>query len=198
MSAPLRALIVEDKADDAELLVLELRRAQYDVAPRVVTSLDELREALDEPWDVVYADYHLEGFTGADALAVVRRERGLDTPFIVVSGTIGEDVAVAAMRAGADDYFRKEHLERLTAATGRCLRDAESRRRLAEAEQQRIALERKLVTMTKRGAARHRAAGGSRAPLRLPEPGARAPVRPAARLAGPRGRGGRGAHGGRP
>jgi len=147
VTAGLRALIVEDNPDDVELVKMELERGGYQLDIRQVGTLEALRRSLNEAWDIIYSDYQLDGFNGEDVLEVVRRERGLDTPFIVVSGSVGEDVAVRAMRAGADDYFRKEHMERLAPATARCLRDAENRRRLAAAERDKRALERRLRTM---------------------------------------------------
>ncbi len=147
VTAGLRALIVEDNPDDVELVKMELEGGGYQLNVRQVTTLEALRQSLNEAWDIIYSDYQLDGFNGEDVLAVVRRERGLDTPFIVVSGSVGEDVAVQAMRAGADDYFRKEHVERLAPATARCLRDADNRRRLAAAERDKRAVERRLRTM---------------------------------------------------
>jgi signal transduction histidine kinase len=139
---PLRALVVEHDRDDVELVTLELERAGYAPVVRQVATLDDLRATLADPWDIIYSDFQLEGFTALDVLEVVRGERHVDLPFIVVSGSIGEDVAVSAMRAGADDYFRKEHLERLGAATARSLRDAETRRQGAEGRRREIELRR--------------------------------------------------------
>jgi diguanylate cyclase (GGDEF)-like protein len=125
---PLRLLQVEDTQDDAALIELALTRAGYDVFARRVDGADALRHALDEAeWDLVIADYTMPGFSGTKALAIVR-EQHADLPFIFVSGTIGEDTAVAAMRTGAHDYIMKDNLTRLAPAVQRELREASIRR----------------------------------------------------------------------
>jgi DNA-binding NtrC family response regulator len=128
---PLRVLQVEDTEDDAALVAATLTRAGYHVFARRVETADELRQQLDESeWDLVIADYTIPGFSGTKALAIVR-EQHADLPFIFVSGTIGEDTAVAAMRTGAHDYIMKGNLARLAPAicrTARCSRIACSRR----------------------------------------------------------------------
>jgi signal transduction histidine kinase len=125
---PLRALVVEDQVDDADLLVRELTRGGFAVEWRRVDTAQELEAALDEgPWDVVFADYTMPRFRGTAALRLVR-QRGLDVPFIFVSGTIGEDLAIDAMRSGANDYVIKGSLKRLVPAVERELRDAAVRR----------------------------------------------------------------------
>ncbi|MDT8369219.1 MAG: response regulator [Longimicrobiales bacterium] len=139
MSEPLAALLVEDDEDDAVLLLRELERGGYEVTHRRVETSEALEEALDErEWDVVFADYSMPGFRGTDALVMVR-ERGLDVPFMFVSGTIGEAVAVNAMKAGANDYFVKGDFARLIPALGRELRDAAVRREHRRAEEEREA-----------------------------------------------------------
>src|SRR5689334_17070763 len=98
---PLRLLQVEDTEDDAALVRLASMRAGYDVFARRVATAEALRHELDESeWDIVIADYTMPGFSGTRALAIVR-EQHPDLPFIFVSGTIGEDTAVSAMRTGA-------------------------------------------------------------------------------------------------
>lgn len=120
----LRALIVEDCQDDALLLVHHLRRGGYDPSWARVETDDEMRAALAaREWDVILSDYSLPRFSGLDALALTKAS-GIDVPFIVVSATIGEDVAVAMMKAGAHDYFMKGNLARLTPAVERELREA--------------------------------------------------------------------------
>src|SRR5687768_9786240 len=100
---PLRLLQVEDREDDAVLVARELTRAGYDVFSVRVDTADALCRELDQAqWDIVIADYTMPGFTGSKALNLVR-ERDTDVPFIFVSGTIGEETAVAAMRTGAQD-----------------------------------------------------------------------------------------------
>jgi len=124
MSTPLKALIVEDSADDAQLLLAELRRGGYDVTWERVDTAEAMRAALSrQPWDIVIADYKMPGFSGLAALELLKASgRGL--PFIIVSGTMGEEQAVAAMKAGAHDYLMKDKLGRLVSAVKRELHDA--------------------------------------------------------------------------
>src|SRR5262249_584262 len=115
----LRLLIIEDSPDDATLLVRQLQRAGYEVDWRRVERLDVLETALREgPGDAVVADYWLPSFNARDALSVVQAS-GLDLPFIIVSGSVGETAAVETMRAGAHDFFLKGNLTRLGAAIER-------------------------------------------------------------------------------
>jgi two-component system cell cycle sensor histidine kinase/response regulator CckA len=135
MTARLRVLLVEDSESDAELAVRVLGKGGYDVSATRVETPDAMRAALDDgPWDVVIADYRLPRFDGPGALRVVQ-ERGLDLPFLVVSGTVGEDVAVGMMKAGAHDYLMKDNLARLAPAVARELREAQTRRERREAEE---------------------------------------------------------------
>ena len=144
MTPPLRVLIVEDSADDAELLLRELRRNGYALNAHQVETAEELVTALDgSEWDLILSDYTLPRFSGTRALSLVR-ERTTDIPFIFVSGTIGEDTAVAAMKAGAQDYVTKGNLHRLIPAIERELRDAAVRRARNHAETERRAAEQKL------------------------------------------------------
>ncbi|HWZ88967.1 MAG TPA: response regulator, partial [Polyangiaceae bacterium] len=109
----LRVLIVEDSSTDAKLLIHELRRAIATVEFEVVEDADAMRAALRaKHWDLVTSDWSMPNFSALAALSTVG-ELGLDIPFIVLSGTIGEDVAVTAMKAGAHDYLIKGHLTRL-------------------------------------------------------------------------------------
>lgn len=128
MSTPLRAVIVEDSPDDAELLARVLKRSGYDVTYERVHDAESLDEALTRgPWDVVFSDHSMPEFGSGAALQMVRG-RDPDVPFLIVSGTMGEDVAVDAMRAGANDYFVKGKLARLPAVVDRELRQASARR----------------------------------------------------------------------
>lgn len=135
MGKPLRVLIVEDSEDDAALLLRELKQGGYDPLYERVDTAAAMIAALErQPWQIVIADYSMPHFNGLDALKLLK-ERGLDLPFILVSGTIGEDKAVAAMKAGAHDYLMKDNLARLVPAVERELREAEARRRAQETEQ---------------------------------------------------------------
>src|SRR6059036_3421495 len=128
MGVPLRLLLVEDSEDDARLLVRELTRRGFEPVVERVETASTMRAALDrQPWDVVVGDYSLPHFGGAAALELLR-DSGLDVPFIIVSGTIGEEKAVAAMKAGASDYVSKDNLKRLVPVIEREVREAAGRR----------------------------------------------------------------------
>jgi PAS domain S-box-containing protein len=134
MSKPLKILIVEDSEDDALLLIRELRRGGFDPISERVESPAAMRDALERrQWDLVISDYLMPRFSGLDALETVRLS-GLDLPFIIVSGNIGEDIAVGAMKAGAHDYIIKGSLARLVPAVERELREAEERSERRETE----------------------------------------------------------------
>jgi signal transduction histidine kinase len=135
----LHVLIVEDSDDDAWLLARELQRAGLHVDWLRVETADALRDALHEPtWEALIADYRLPHFSAPEALAVLK-DSGRDLPFIVVSGTVGEDTAVALMRAGAHDYVAKTSLARLAPAVTRELQEADMRRaRRSDADAQRL------------------------------------------------------------
>jgi signal transduction histidine kinase len=138
---PLRALIVEDSEDDFLILEQHLRRGGYELDVERVQTADEFERALDrETWDVVFADFVLPGYSGLNALKEVQK-RDLDVPFIIVSGKIGEDTAVGAMKAGAHDYVMKSNLARLAPAVERELRELRHRQeRRAEAQRASDAL----------------------------------------------------------
>jgi PAS domain S-box-containing protein len=134
MDAPLSVLIVEDLEDDAILIVHELRRHGYDVTSVRVDTAQAMSAALDrQDWDAILSDYSMPGFTALDALKLTQ-DTGKDIPFIIISGTIDEEAAVTAMKAGAHDFFSKDKLTRLVPALDRELREADDRhrRRLAE------------------------------------------------------------------
>jgi len=136
MKKPLRALIIEDSEFDAVLLVNHLRLGQYDVAWRRVDTAEAMSRALaEQPWDIVFSDHQMPQFSAPEALELLQRT-GLDLPFIIVSGGIGEATAVALMKAGAHDFLTKGQLGRLVPATERELRDAANRAALRQAEQQ--------------------------------------------------------------
>lgn len=126
-TAPLRVLIVEDHEDDADLVVRELNRAGLPARPRRIMTAAELRAALSESeWDLVLADYQLPQFSAPAALRLLK-STGHDLPFIVVSGTVGEDTAVEVLRAGAHDFMIKGKLARLGPVVQRELREAQVR-----------------------------------------------------------------------
>ncbi|HEX4628118.1 MAG TPA: response regulator [Gemmatimonadales bacterium] len=129
----LRVLVVEDSASDTELMVRALRQGGFDPLYERVETAEAMREALvRQPWDIVLSDYYLPRFEAPAALALLREQRP-ELPFIVVSGSVGEDTAVAAMRAGATDYVMKDRLQRLAPAVARAVEDAAvraARRRL--------------------------------------------------------------------
>jgi signal transduction histidine kinase len=124
MSSTLRVLLVEDSEDDAELLVRELRRGGHEPKWLRVDTREALEAALDsEKWDAVFADYSMPRFSAPEAFAIIK-QRGLDVPFIIVSGTVGEEAAVAAMKSGVHDYLLKDKLARLVPVVERELREA--------------------------------------------------------------------------
>ncbi len=124
MDTPLRVLMIEDDDSDHQLLLLELRRGGYVVSDRRVDTPEALVAALDEQsWDLVLSDYAMPRFDAPRALAIVR-ERNVEIPFIIVSGTVDEVTAVASMRAGAHDFIAKGKLARLLPAIERELREA--------------------------------------------------------------------------
>jgi signal transduction histidine kinase len=126
-------LLAEDSEDDALLLVRRLRQADFDLTCERVDTPEALRRALEsQKWDIVITDYNMPGFNGLEALRIVRAHADHDLPVIFVSGSIGEDVAVAAMRAGAQDYVMKNNLPRLAPAILREIRDARERKRLRD------------------------------------------------------------------
>jgi two-component system cell cycle sensor histidine kinase/response regulator CckA len=133
MATPLRALVVEDSENDCMLLLSILRRGGYAVEHKRVDTAASLKSTLDDPWDIIISDFSMPGFRGTDALAIVR-ERGLDIPFIFLSGTIGEDMAVSAMKAGAQDYVIKGNVARLLPAIERELRESGTRREKKQVE----------------------------------------------------------------
>jgi two-component system cell cycle sensor histidine kinase/response regulator CckA len=136
MADKIRVLMVEDSEDDAALLLRELNRAGYDPTHERVWSAGAIESALSrQSWDLVISDHSMPAFTGTEALQIVRR-LAPDVPFIFVSGSIGEDIAVAAMRAGAQDYVMKGNIRRLAPAIDRELRESESRRRERLTEEQ--------------------------------------------------------------
>src|SRR6266478_2892483 len=135
MDVPLCVLVIEDSEDDAVMVLRELKRAGYDVDSKRVDSSDALKASLAaRQWDLIVSDFSMPRFSGTDALKLVR-STGSDAPFIFISGTMGEDTAVAALKDGAQDYLIKTNLKRLALAVQRELRDAEERRQRRRLEQ---------------------------------------------------------------
>lgn len=126
-SKPLRVLLLEDQPADAELILHALRRAGFELDPVLVDSEAAYLAELDRPPDLILADYNLPQFDGLTALQRVR-DRGLEIPFLLVSGTIGEEVAVESMKQGADDYLLKDRLARIGPAVERALEQRRLRR----------------------------------------------------------------------
>lgn len=123
----LRTLIVEDSESDGELLVRHLKRSGYDVVHERVQTAEAFEAALRAAeWDVILSDYSMPVFDVASALRILK-QAGRDIPFIIVSGIVGDETAAAAMRAGAHDFFLKDHLDRLPSAIERELGDAKVR-----------------------------------------------------------------------
>jgi len=139
---PLRALVVEDSERDAALLVRELRRSGYDLSFERVETADAMHAALDsQTWDVVLSDYSMPRFSAPAALALVRG-RNLDLPFIIISGTIGEETAVTSLRAGAHDFLIKGSLARLMPAIEREMGEAALRIEKRKLQEQLLISER--------------------------------------------------------
>jgi PAS domain S-box-containing protein len=132
--------MVEDSESDATLTLHELRRNDYDVTFERVYTAAAMSDALDgKQWDIVLSDYSMPAFSAPDALKLLQ-EKNLDLPFIIVSGTIGEETAVAALKAGAHDFFSKQRLILLAPAVERELREAEDRRQRRQVESELNAL----------------------------------------------------------
>jgi PAS domain S-box-containing protein len=135
MGKSLKALLVEDNEDDSALLLRELHRAGYDVESVRVDTRPAMEQALSQnQWDVILSDYSMPQFSGVAALGLYQ-EKGLDIPFVIVSGAVGEASAVEVMRAGAHDYLMKDKLTRLGAVIDREMRETEVRRQRKLAEQ---------------------------------------------------------------
>ena len=147
MSQPLRVLLVEDAEPDAYLVLHALRAGGFAPEHQRVDTPEAMTAALGSgPWDIVISDYSMPHFNGLDALALLQKS-GLDVPFIIVTGAIGEEEAVRCLRAGAVDYLLKDRLDRLTPAVQRALVMAEEHRRRLQAEQELAASERRLRTI---------------------------------------------------
>ena len=139
MSQPLNILIVEDSEDDLVFVVRTLKQGGYEVMHERVDTEAGFSAALAEGgWDLIIADYNLPQFNAVEALILLQKS-GLDLPFIIVSGAIGEETAVAAMKLGAHDYILKSSLARLAPAVARELREAAMRRERRQATEDLLA-----------------------------------------------------------
>jgi len=136
MDKPIRVLIVDDSEDDGLLLLRQLKNGGYSPTYEQVDTAEAMNEALDrQTWDIILCDYSMPGFSATAAFDLYN-EKGFDLPFIIVSGTIADETAVAAMRAGAHDYLMKDNLARLSPAVDRELREVKIRRERIEASAQ--------------------------------------------------------------
>ena len=134
VTTEIRLLIVDDSADDAELLSRELRKGGFEFTFELVEDAAGLSAALAATdWDIIISDHVMPQFNSFAALKLVR-EKSRDTPFIVISGTVGEEVAVEVMKSGANDYMLKDNLIRLVPAVRRELEEAASRKQRRQAE----------------------------------------------------------------
>ena len=136
MSAHLRILLIEDSEDDARLVLREVQRAGYEVDSERVETAEAMRATLTrQAWDLIICDFSLPSFSAPKALELLK-ESGIDLPFIIVSGTIGEESAVNALKAGAHDFIIKGNYARLIPAIQRELKDAATRRERRERERE--------------------------------------------------------------
>lgn len=147
-TTPLNVLVAEDSEDDLILIMRELRRGGFEMSFRRVDNERDLAEAISQGgWDLVISDNFMPVLSGLEVVRAVR-ESGLEVPVIIVSGVAGEDFAVTAMTAGADDYIPKSKLSRLAPAVGRELREYETRRAHGKAREEILFLNRLLETIT--------------------------------------------------
>lgn len=149
MQPILRALMIEDSKYDTELLLRELSMAGFNVQWRRVDNSESFRQSLSEQqWDIILSDHHMPMFSSTEALEILK-DSELDIPFIIVSGEIGEEAAIDAMRSGCQDYVMKDNLSRLVPAIQRELREAGIRRVRRSVERQ-LFLEKELFAVTVR------------------------------------------------
>jgi DNA-binding NtrC family response regulator len=146
-SVPVRVLILEDSPSDAELMLRELRKAGLDPTWELVDAEQDFAARLTPELDLILSDHALPQFGSREALQLVR-SRGLDVPFIIVSGKIGEDIAVEAMRNGATDYLLKDRMARLGQAALNALENRRMRTEVRRSESAFRELEGKFVQIT--------------------------------------------------
>jgi diguanylate cyclase (GGDEF)-like protein/PAS domain S-box-containing protein len=147
VNKPVKVLLVEDSEDDAKLALRALRNGGFDPTSRRMQTAADLETALaQENWDAVISDFRMPGFTGMDALRIFRAT-GLDIPFILISGTVGEATAVDAMKAGASDYVMKKSLARLAPALERELNETQMRAAHRQAQRDLVESDRRFSDM---------------------------------------------------
>jgi len=135
MKKTLHILVIEDSEDDAFLVLQQIKSGDYNIEFERVENAERMKTMLKErTWDIILSDYAMPHFNGIEALELLK-ESGIDIPFIITSGTIGEDVAVEAMKAGANDYIMKDNLQRLLPAIERELRESGNRAEKKRAEE---------------------------------------------------------------
>lgn len=135
MATDLKLLLLEDNPDDSALVLRQLKKAGFAVNHRQLDTQADFLAALGaESWDLILSDFHMPQFTGLRAFELLR-ERDTTTPFIVISGTIGEETAVEVMRLGVTDYLLKDRLARLPAAVERALRESRLQRERRQREE---------------------------------------------------------------
>lgn len=134
MGKEINVLLIEDVEDDAVLVIYQLKQEGYNVFSKRVDQSFTFKAALAEHvWDIIISDHNMPGFSSTEARSILK-ESGLDIPFILVSGTVGEEFAVSAMKAGANDYLMKGNLSRLGPAVEREIKEAKVRREKREIE----------------------------------------------------------------
>ncbi|MGE5372148.1 MAG: response regulator [Solirubrobacterales bacterium] len=149
MASSLQVLLVEDHIDDADLIKREIKRGGYEIALTRVEDRAAFKKALtSQDWDIILSDHMLPHFSSEQALSILH-ESGKDIPFIIVSGEIGDELAVTAMRKGCQDYIMKDNLNRLVPAIQREIQEADFRRRHAAMAQQ-LEMEKGLFAVTLR------------------------------------------------
>jgi len=135
MPSLLRVLIVDDSEDDARLIIRKLRTGDYDPKWERVDTSKAMKEALErEEWDIILCDYKMPAFSASAALKLTQ-EKNIDIPFLIVSGAIGEDAAVSAMKSGAHDYVMKDNLAKLAVTIDREIRESNNRREKMKTEE---------------------------------------------------------------
>ena len=129
----LRVLIIEDSNNDYILLLRELNKGDYQIEDCLVDDAIGFEKALLQSWDIIISDYSLPTFSGYDALKMCI-DKGIDTPFIIVSGAVGEDKAEQMMKLGVKDYIMKSSLAKLLSAVEKEIEDAQIRKESRQAE----------------------------------------------------------------